>query len=372
MSSSSRASGEDVQLDRGHAPYLRSTEGEVYRPETSLTEDGHIRLSFKRRGAPRKGEYRAIVRYRSKNEPRPLGGAQQGLARMSWTLPAWETGLHDVTVDIRAPKGARVPLELQDRGPGVQTSTTDRPGVTQIVWKRIHLPRHTPWTLAFDVPERSVLIPQDAPKRPVPAGFRPLEVKERRALPWALAILVCLVLLKRRSLQTLVGHHGLLVRLPWPILFIVSSVAIGAGGWVGPLDFVFALPLLAFALQRSPSGRSLRQTRLGVLLDGTTPPGLAACSALVVGLASLGQPVAALFILPIFYTGTRFHRGPSTSESKHGVLSFCAKSAATRRSPVHGLPLGEEGWRVPLVSHRPSQGACRIDPDGLRFRRSSS
>ena len=48
--------GPDVELDRYRPPYFRSDEGEIFRPEAELHEDGRIRLSFARREAPRHPE----------------------------------------------------------------------------------------------------------------------------------------------------------------------------------------------------------------------------------------------------------------------------------------------------------------------------
>ena len=47
--------GPEVDLDRYRPPYFRSEEGEVFRPEAELHEDGRIRLWFPRREAPRRG-----------------------------------------------------------------------------------------------------------------------------------------------------------------------------------------------------------------------------------------------------------------------------------------------------------------------------
>ncbi|MDH3199962.1 MAG: hypothetical protein OEM15_03615 [Myxococcales bacterium] len=330
--------GPDIELDRRRPPYLYSTDGETYRPEAEITEDGLIRLSFERRGAPRKGEYRAVLRYRTQGEARPLGGTDSDRARLAWTLPAWETGLHDVSVDIRAPRGALVPQELQDMGPGVELSVTNRRSVTQLEWRRIHLPRHTPWKLIFDVPTSAVTLPFAAPDEPVPSGFRPLEVDERQPLPWAVALLACLVLLKRRTIEVRVGPESLVVRTSWALVLIGAAAMLAASVWLAPHDIICAIPLLVLALHRPiqanalplertwrPSSPTYRRAPKMVpidLLDGTTAIGLVILGASFATAVVFDRPFVALLLLPVFFTGTRQHTAPTAEESAERLRKF--------------------------------------------------
>ncbi|MDH3727135.1 MAG: hypothetical protein OER77_06365 [Myxococcales bacterium] len=330
--------GADVELDRRRPPYLYSKDGEVYRPEAEITEDGLIRLSFERRGAPRKGEYRVVLRYRTQEEARPLDGTGSDRIRLTWTLPAWETGLHDVSVDIRAPRGASVPYELQDQGPGVELNVADRRNVTQLEWRRIHLPRHTPWKLTFDVPTSTVTLPPATPEEPTPAGFRPLDVEEHHPLPWAVALLACLALLKRRSIEVRVGAESLIVRTSWAVVLAAAAGLLALSGWLAPNDIICAIPLVALALHRptKPStlpldrdwqptapDRNARQKLLPTdLLDGTTAIGLVVLGASFAVAILLEQPFAAIFLLLIFFTGTRQHSVPTAEESDEKLRTF--------------------------------------------------
>jgi len=330
--------GPDVELDRRRPPYLRSDDGEIYRPEAKITDDGLIRLSFERKGAPRKGEYRVLLRYRTQGEARPLGGSDSDRARLAWTLPAWETGLHDVSVDIRAPRGASVPDELWDMGPGVQLDVTKRPNFTQIEWNRIHLPRHTPWRLIFDVPTSAVTLPPTAPDEPAPSGFRPIDVEEQHSLPWAVALLACLALLKRRSIEMRVGPGALFIRTSWPVVLAATAALLGLGAWLAPRDILCAIPLLALALHRpgkpntlpleqawqpaAPTRDHERETLPTDLLDGTTSTGLLVLAVSFAVLAVLDQPFAAIFLLPVFFTGTRQHTTPTAEESAEKLRVF--------------------------------------------------
>lgn len=345
--------GSDVEIDRRRPPYLRSDEGEIYRPEFEITEDGLIRLSFERRDAPRKGAYRVLLRYRTQGEARLLDGAEDDRARLAWTLPAWETGLHDVSVEIRAPRGASVPRELQDMGPGVDFDITKRLASTQIEWRRIHLPRHTPWTLAFDVPASAITLPPVAPEQPAPSGFRPLDAEEQPSLPWALALLACLVLLKRRSIEARVGPNALLVRTSWPVVLAAVSALVGLGVWLAPHDIVCAIPLLVFALHRptraepfmldrpwqaaTPTVERFRKPVPTELLDGTTLIGLAVLATSCTVLALLDQALVSLFLLPVFFTGTRQHTPPRANESSEKLRGFVSQLRLPPEAPAIGL-----------------------------------
>ncbi len=330
--------GPGVELDRRRPPYLYAVDGEVYRPQAEITEDGLIRLSFERRGAPRKGEYRAVVRYRTQGEARPLGGADSDRVRLAWTLPAWETGLHDVSVDIRAPKGAFVPQELRDLGPGVELSVTNRRSVTQLQWRRIHLPRHTPWKLIFEVPENALTLPAAAPDEPAPSGFRPLDVEERAPLPWAVALLAGLVLLKRRSIELRIGHESLVARSSWAVTLVATLTILVLSVWLVPHDIICAIPLFVFALHRpirpntplpdrtwrptTPKNLPVRAILPADLLDGTTAIGLLILGAALFVAVLLDQPLALLLLLPVFFTGTRLHALPTAEESAEELRKF--------------------------------------------------
>lgn len=342
--------GSDIELDRRRPPYLRSEDGEIYRPEATITEDGLLRLAFERKGAPRKGEYRVLLRYRTQGEARLVGGADNDRARLAWTLPAWETGLHDVSVDIRAPRGASVPDELRDMGPGVDLDITRGLRFTQIEWDRTHLPRHTPWTLLFDVPASAVTLPSATPDAPTPSGFRPLDVEEPPSLPWALALLACLVLLKRRSIEVRLGPGVLLVRRSWPIVAVATAALLGLGAWLSPHDIVCALPLLVLAMHRTtkrnalplervwqsaaPAHERWRETLPSDLLDGTTLPGLLVLGVSFLVLVMVEQPLAAFILLPMFFTGTRQHAAPTARESADKLREFVSNLRLPESAPA--------------------------------------
>lgn len=354
--------GEGFELDRYRPPYFRSEEGELFRPEAEVLENGRVRLSFPRREAPRRGEYRVFMRYRAKADVRPVEGAPQ--AQVVWSVPAWETGLHGVSVEFRAPKGSSVPSELRETAPGVDFQIEERSGRTVIEWRRNHLPRMTAWPLTIDVPLQAINMPVSAPDSPTPNGFRPLSAPERRPLAWALFLVAAFVLLKRRSVESRMGRRSLLVRAPWGSVLFVTVVVVAVGQWLAPSYLLCAAPLLAFALHR-PFGSSLRSTPLdwhstsaselpkaatsaSELLDATTGTGLAVVVALGASLIALGQPTATLLLVPIFVIGTRYHLPPNAAAKADALrrftlalrmppaapeVSFCWEAASEDGSP---------------------------------------
>lgn len=339
--------GPEVALDRRRAPYFRSEEGEVYRPEAKLAEDGRIRLSFERREAPRKGHYRVFVRYRTVAEARSV--PRTGETELSWSLPAWETGLHDVSVDIRAPRGAYVPVELRDNSPGIELTAHERPQVNQLVWRRIHLPRHTPWRLSFHVPKGAVSLPSDGAPSRIPDAFDPLAPTKRRSVPWAMLIFALLVLAKRRAIETTEGGSALVLRMPWPAAsFGVASLA-AAVAWLAPREMLWAVPMLALVAHRNrtrgavpphegwrpnvPKHDVRRETPLSDLLDATQACGLTVATIAGVVLVILGEPLLAVATLPLYLSATRLHRSPSSRESAHVLADFVASLHIDEAAP---------------------------------------
>ncbi|MEM8609463.1 MAG: hypothetical protein AAGF92_20345 [Myxococcota bacterium] len=339
--------GDDVELDRRHPPYFRSDEGEVYRPEATLTDDGRIRLAFERREAPRRGEYRVLIRYRSRAETRAVG--RTGQTEVSWSLPAWETGLHDVSVDIRAPRGSHVPVELRDNSPGIELTSHERPRVSQLVWRRIHLPRHTPWKLSFYAPKGALAVPTSGPKRESPNGFQPLLPTEPRSVPWAIMLFALLVLAKRRAIQVTLGKTALLLNAPWPLVLAGTALFVLAVTLAAPEPSVAAVALLLMIAHRSsresniphargweartPMIEAVRETPLSDLVDGTLGSGWVVATGATVAMLALGEPVLAIATLPLYLTATRHHRCPSHKECARVLARFVSSLKIDHDAP---------------------------------------
>lgn len=339
--------GDGVELDRYRPPYFRSEEGEVFRPEAEVLEDGRIHLSFPRREAPRRGEYRVFMRYRTKADVRAVQDTDQ--ARLVWSVPAWETGLHDVSVEIRAPKGSSVPSELYDTSPGVELQVAERPKHTVVEWRRTHLPRMTAWPLNLDVPLQAIDLPVAPADAPTLTGFRPLSTPEERPIAWALLLIAILVLFKRRSIEVRMGRGALLVRAPWASVLVVSAIVLGVGQWLAPSYLLCAVPLVALALHRPArwTAATERQTwrpalakelprsetRPSELLDGTSATGLAVLLASGTCLIYLGEATAALLLLPVFLSGTRHHMPATASQTADALRRFASELGLPAEAP---------------------------------------
>ncbi|KPK15168.1 MAG: hypothetical protein AMJ62_10290 [Myxococcales bacterium SG8_38] len=364
--------GAGVVLDPSRPPYFRSEDGEIFRPDAEVDAEGRIRLSFSRREAPKRGGYRAFIRYESRVEAAAVEVEGQPRARVLWSLPAWETGLHDVSVELRAPKGTSTPTDPADTPAGVDVQITERPNRTVVSWRRIHLPRMTPWPLTVDVPAESLALPA-APEAPPPPVFRPLPKETRRPFVWTLLVVAMLALLKRRLVQLTMGTDLLLVRASWVAVLPIAAAIAGAAQWMGPDNLWLALPLIALALHRplptatvAPhedwrAARSVElpqpKTRLADYLDATTGIG-----AVVLALSSAcsfagGQSAAALLLVPLFFSGTRRHVGPRADEAAELLREFASSLRLDADAPQMALswelaPDGRPRLRLFLPSCR--------------------
>jgi len=333
--------GTGVELDRNRPPYLRSEEGEVLRPDAEVHDDGLIHLSFPRREAPRRGTYRVFMRYRTKTNVSAIEVEGKPRARIVWSVPAWETSLHNVLVEIRAPAGSSVPTDVHDTPAGVDFQVTQRPDHTIVQWRRIQLPRGTDWPLTLDVPAESIAMPIALPDAPEPVGFRPLTTPGERPIAWPLLVLGMLVLLKRRLVEVRLGRSRLLVQGPRALILAIAGALFAIGQWLAPNHLICAFALIALSLHR-PARRKTTiaprdwrsvpckelpraRVRASDFLDGTTTTGLTLLVAGAVCLVALGQPMAALLLLPIFLTGTRYHMAPSVARSADALSRFAAE-----------------------------------------------
>jgi hypothetical protein len=366
--------GADVDLNRYRPPYFRSEEGKIFRPEAEVLEDGTIRLSFPRREAPRQGEYRVFMRYRTKADVTAVEVKGERRARVVWSVPTWETGLHNATVEIRGPKGSTVPVEARDTAAGVDFQISERAKRTVVQWRRIHLPRMTAWPLALDVPAQAIALPVTTPDTPNPTGFRPLTIPEEHPIAWALLLLAALVLLKRRSTEVRMGRGGLLVQAPWTVVLAITGAVLAVGQWLVPSYLVCALPLITFSLHRparwmAPAESSAWRPALNKelpesevpasdFLDGTTVTGLTVLVAGGVCLTALGQPTAALLLLPLFLTGTRHHMASTAAQTADTLRRFASELRIPPDAPEMSFSWELSPNGVPrLRAHLPTQRA---------------
>lgn len=347
---------EGAELHPRRLPYLRSEEGEILRPEFESDGSGKIRLTFERRDSPRRGQYHIILHYNIPTDPTALEHIGSGRARITWTLPGWETGLHNVTVTMKAPAGASLPAALADPPPGIEVKTEKTPRGTTLRWTRTHLPRMTTWPLSVDMPLTTAQAPKEQNEvaaKPAPPAFRPLDLSEPTPLPWYLLLLAIVALAKRASARARAGFRAVWPRWSWLAVISASLAMVGAGFWFRPQALLFAPALLTFGLQlphrpdsgwfgrewqpSSPARSERRSWTSPDLLDGSTLPGLLLLSGCVALLASLDQAVGALLLLPCFFTGTRLHNAPRAEECSSILRDFSRRLRLPAEAPQMGF-----------------------------------
>ncbi|MFZ1864955.1 MAG: hypothetical protein WAU39_12080, partial [Polyangiales bacterium] len=274
-------------------------------------------------------------------------------ARIVWSLPAWETGLHDVSIELHAPKGASLPVSSRETPPGVDVRIVERPDGTVVYWRRIHLPRMTPWPLTIDLPAESFALPA-AQDTTAPSSFKSLPDETPRPLAWALLAVALLVLLKRRSIERSMGPMQLLFRAPWALVLAITATILALGQWMGPDNAAWAFPLLALALHRPVSCGSIGhrddpwqparaedlpppRALIGDFLDCTTGVGLTVLALSSLALFAVGQPKGALVLLPLFLCGTRHHTFPLAPESAELLRRFVSELRLPPAAPEIAL-----------------------------------
>lgn len=341
--------GPGVELDRYRPPYFRSEEGEVFRPDAEVDEEGNIRLVFERREAPRRGEYKAFLRYRTPADVSEVEVEGKRRARVVWSLPAWETGLHGASVELRTPRGASIPKEMRDPPPGMRFDVKEGPKRTIVRWQRIHLPRMTDWPLVLDLPPEAIVLPErGSAARPFVASFQPLEPADDRPVAWALIMLAVLVWLKRRLIEARFGRASLWVSIGWPTTLATGISVVLLVQWLAPTQLGWGLPLVLLALRRpsrrpadvaarrfEPAPPSLRETQSSSsLLDATTGTGFVVLTASSIALFALGQPAGGLLLAPIFLLETRMHLPPSANEAARTLYDFVSALRLPVEAPV--------------------------------------
>lgn len=111
-------------------------------------KSGHVRLSLRKR-SPRRGSLWLGITYTTELSEHAMA-LRGDRVHVQWTLPAWRTGLDAVKVFFTAPSG--VTPVAQGHDSGVAMEVTNFGPTTQIAIERPHLPRTTPWTIAFEAP----------------------------------------------------------------------------------------------------------------------------------------------------------------------------------------------------------------------------
>lgn len=397
----------DLALDEAAPPYAIDEAGQRYQPRAEVLEGGRVQLAFTQR-SPRRGRLSVHIAYRTRLAHRATEPLEEdGRVRVSWTLPAWRSGLDGVSIELIAPSGSRLgPRGEGDSGASVETETEELAEGTRLRWRRAHLPRTVSWTVATDVPAGAMIEElRGAPRvRATPPPAQPALAPLDPAPYWlglalALALLACA---KIASVERLARERRSRAR---PLLFapawlraIVSAGACVAGAALGPGSPRVGLALFALAMLsatylrgapqppsrlgawRPADARWIRAARRSWLralapsawLDATTPVGLLHLALWLSLPWLLPLPLevriaTSVLPLPLLSTGTRASFPVGPMDSLRALLAIARRMRALPEGVglapvVHVDVRGEvqEARVRTVLAHRP-RGLLRLD-----------
>ncbi|MBK7775619.1 MAG: hypothetical protein IPL19_00330 [Sandaracinaceae bacterium] len=264
----------ELTLDPAQQIVLVSADGQQFFPAVDASQPGTIGLAFRRRDAPRRGEYALELAYRAVLAPGAVQPLEGERSRYEWILPGWRSGLDDVRVEVIAPASAELDDELRV---GETMITREREvlpdGRVLFRFVRAHLPRTVPFQVAFTLP--NTLVPAELRAASVSTPLSPMSwtaTPSRRMDPvfpvlcffMALFGAAKLALHRRTALSLGVTPRGL---LPLPPLVRAGAVVAlsAASAWLYHLRTDAGLAALGvvvlFVLERAPQVE--RPPRLG-------------------------------------------------------------------------------------------------------------
>jgi hypothetical protein len=399
----------DLALAPDAPAYATDEAGERWTPDVDVLTGGRVQLAFRGR-SPRRGRLTIGLSYQTTLAHRATEPAGEHV-RVRWTLPGWRSGLDGVQVEIIAPPGAIFgPRDETDSGASLATTREERQSDVLLRWRRAHLPRTVPWTVAIDVP-MAAMSPElrSAPVAALPPPPRSSAAPVVRSDPgpfWlALAVALALVALaklfavRRLALRSRTEVRGL---VPGPLAvraaFVIVLAPIAAlSGTAQPELALGALAAIAVAATFRPADpprvphlgawraldtRWLRAIRRGKwlrwitpwsIVDATTPLGaLHAALWLSVPVLLADVPIAilacaAVLPIPILLSGTRLAFPSSPSDTASAILARCR----ALRSLPFGVGLRPVAYvdvrgevadvRVRTILDRRPMGLLRLD-----------
>jgi hypothetical protein len=385
----------DLVLDESVPVQAVDDAGQHYEPRAEVLGEGRLQLTFRPR-SPRRGRLLITLAYTTSLAQRATEAVDEGrIVRVRWGLPGWRSGLDGVGIEVLAPRGAQAGPDEALEGASVLVEREETPDGTLLRWRRAHLPRTTPWTVAVDVPSAAMIealrsateVASPSSRPHAPASRAPRAAAEPPFWVGVALLLSALACAKMLSVRRLAQRSGSLARSLVPIPALARgplAVALAlAGSRAGPLDARLGLGLLALSallatyrvavaegssrlgawhpadrrwLRAALGARWLRHVRPESALDGTTALGLLVAAAWVFAVVSLaGRSVstdvrfaASLLPLPLLASGTRL-AFPSAIADRLGHLLRLARS-------LHSLP---EGVGLSPVAHVDVRGVVQ-------------
>lgn len=319
----------DLTFDGQGAPWAVDEAGIAYAPTVTRVADGRVRVAFDRHNAPRRGiceigfHYQTILAHRATT---PSGEGES--IRIRWTLPAWQTGLDGVTLTVSVPgRAEEVYGDDEERDVATVHSTFEN-GRTTLTYRRVHLPRTTPWTLEIDTPQSAM----DASL----GRARQVRTEARReelpSWPFRLGIglvLVVLCVVKERLVARshLRGRAAVAMNAFLRAFLVIAALTVASlssrGNHLVPAAAYMLLVVLG-ATQSDGRARPAERVRshlgLTAAMDITTALGSLTFAAICVGAFVLSSVHAAqiaeattlirltpLFAWPLYLMATRLH-----------------------------------------------------------------
>lgn len=264
----------ELVLEPGQEIVLVSSEGQRFLPAVDAAQPGTISLAFRRRDAPRRGDYSLELAYRAVLAPGAVQALEGERSRYEWVLPGWRSGLDDVRVELIGPPSAELDEELRVGESMVTRERETLPdGRVLFRFVRAHLPRTVPFQVAFTLP--NALVPAELRTATVTAPISPMSwtaSPNRRMDPvfgvlcffMALVGVAKLALHRRTALSLGLTPRGL---VPLPPLVRASAVVVlsAVSAWLyhlrTDLGLVAMSAVLVFVLERAP--RVEQAPRLG-------------------------------------------------------------------------------------------------------------
>ncbi|MFK7985299.1 MAG: hypothetical protein AB8I08_04640 [Sandaracinaceae bacterium] len=226
----------DLVLDEQRPPVATDQDGQTYTPTTRVLANGRVQFTFPGT-SPRRGVLTLDLAYWTSLAHRATEPVDGERVRVRWTLPGWRSGLDGVQIDVWAPDGAvRGPRDRADTGAAVNLSTIDSERGPALRWRRAHLPRTLPWSVAVDVPASEMATVLRGPAMmalpPVPEA---VAASTDHSGEWflGLSVLLFLMVVGKLAAANWLGR-GARSRargwIPGPMVLRLSLCALAAGG----------------------------------------------------------------------------------------------------------------------------------------------
>ncbi|MBK8170121.1 MAG: hypothetical protein IPK60_07220 [Sandaracinaceae bacterium] len=327
----------DLDLDGQGTPWATDEAGVGYTPAVTRVSEGRVRVSFERRNAPRRGICEIGFHYRTVLAHRATAPSNEGQSiRVRWTLPAWQTGLDGVTLAVSVP-GRAEDVYTDDEERDVATvQRTFEHGKTTLTYRRVHLPRTTPWAVEIDTPQAAM----DASLGSTRQARAGTHHEELPSWPFRLGLGLLLVLLcvaKERLTVRNYANVRAIVKMPALLrgLFLVAALTSASisdrVNALVPAVSLMAVVLLGLVRSDEPLlERTRLRTHLSLssLMDLTTLTGAlffaglctaafyaSTLHAVQIANAMILLRALPLFAWPLFLTATRLHQTPAASVS---------------------------------------------------------